>query len=108
MHAASRKLREKIAVGQPVLGTMLVEFSGSSVVAVTADAGFDFIVIDCEHGNANPNDVERTIEAGFQNGICTIIRPPNVDRGMVTRALDAGAGGVLIPFCSTLDDVRQA
>jgi 2-keto-3-deoxy-L-rhamnonate aldolase RhmA len=109
MHEPAHKLRAKIAANQAVLGTMMVEFGGPAIVGVTADAGFDFLVLDCEHGNANPRDVEVTLEAGFQNGICTIIRPPSVvDRGMMTRSLDAGAGGVLIPFCSTLDDVRHA
>ncbi len=108
MHQPARKLRETIAAGRAVIGTMMVEFGGPATVGVTADAGFDFMVLDGEHGHANPRELEATIESGYQNGICTILRPPNVDRGMITRSLDAGAGGVLIPFCSTLEEVHQA
>jgi 2-keto-3-deoxy-L-rhamnonate aldolase RhmA len=100
-------LREKIEMGRPVLGTFMVEFSGPAVVSVMANAGFDFLFIDGEHGNQNPREVEVTIEAGYQAGLCTIMRPPDGNRAVITRSLDAGAGGVLVPFCSTLDDVRQ-
>lgn len=108
MHLPARKLREKIDLGRPVLGTMLLEFSGPAVVSVTADAGLDFVVVDGEHGNQNPREIESTIEAGYQAGLATIIRPPYVDRGIFTRSLDAGAAGVLVPFCSTMKDVEDA
>lgn len=108
MHSPARKLREKIETGRPVLGTFLVEFSGPAVVAASAAAGFDFLLIDCEHGNHNPREVEITIEAGYQEGVATLIRPPCVDRGMITRSLDAGAAGVLVPFCATMKDVEDA
>ena len=85
----------------------MVEFIGPNVVNVMASASFDFIVIDCEHGNQNPRDVEIMIEAGWQAGICTIVRPPDTSRGMITRTLDAGAAGVLVPFIETMDQVRQ-
>lgn len=49
MHPAAQKLRERIATGQPVLGTMLVEFGGPAVVGVTANAGCDFILLDYQH-----------------------------------------------------------
>jgi 4-hydroxy-2-oxoheptanedioate aldolase len=108
MHSPARVLRDKVANGRPVLGTFLVEFSGPAVVATMANAGFDFVMIDTEHGNQNPREVESTIEAGYQAGLCTIVRSPDVNRGVLTRALDAGAAGALIPFCSTLEEVHQA
>jgi len=40
--------------------------------------------------------------------VATLIRPPCVDRGMITRSLDAGAAGVLVPFCATMKDVEDA
>jgi 4-hydroxy-2-oxoheptanedioate aldolase len=108
MHSPARALREKVEHGRPVIGTFFVEFSGPAVVGVTARAGFDFALIDAEHGSQNPREIEATIEAGYQAGLCTIIRPPDGNRAVITRSLDAGAGGVLVPFCSTLEDVHQA
>jgi 4-hydroxy-2-oxoheptanedioate aldolase len=108
MHSAAQALRKKIESGQPVIGTFLVEFSGPAVIAATANAGFDFALVDAEHGNHNPRDVESTIAAGQQAGLCTIIRSPDANRAVLTRSLDAGAAGALVPFCSTMDDVREA
>lgn len=108
MHPAARTLREKIEKGIPVVGTFLVEFTGPAAMSVTAKAGFDFVFIDTEHGNQNSRDVEVTIEAGYQAGLCTIIRPSDTNRAVITRSLDAGAAGVIVPFCSTLEDVYQA
>jgi 2-dehydro-3-deoxyglucarate aldolase/4-hydroxy-2-oxoheptanedioate aldolase len=108
MHPGSRALREKIEKGLPVIGAFLVEFSGPAVVSATANAGFDFVMIDGEHGNQNPREIETSIEAGYQAGLCTIMRPPDGNRAVITRSLDAGVGGVLVPFCSALEDARQA
>ena len=108
MHPSARALREKIEKGRPVIGTFLVEFTGPAVVSAMANAGFDFLFLDTEHGNQNPREVETTIEAGYRAGLCTIIRPPDANRAVITRSLDAGAGGAIVPFCATMDDVFEA
>ncbi|MDA1330737.1 MAG: aldolase/citrate lyase family protein [Chloroflexi bacterium] len=108
MHPTAYKLRKKIAQNLPVLGTFLVEFAGAPVIHVLADAGFDFILVDCEHGNHGPREVESLIEAAYQAGICALVRPPTVSRDMITRILDAGAAGVLLPAIDSVEQVKQA
>lgn len=108
MHSPAQKLREKIANGQPVLGTFLVEFTGPAVVQAMVNADFDFVFLDGEHGNQNPREIEATLAASYQAELCAIVRPPDANRAMATRSLDAGAAGILVPFCGTIDDVRQA
>jgi len=107
MHPAARALRAKLAAGQPVFGIMLVEFTGPAAVTAAVTAGMDFLFLDHEHGNQTPREIESTIEAGWHAGLCTILRPPDANRAVITRGLDAGAGGILAPMCATLDDVRQ-
>jgi len=108
MHPTAHKLRERIAQSRPVLGTFLVEFAGSAAVHTLADAGFDFVMVDCEHGNYTSREVETLIEAATHAGLCALVRPPTVSREMITRVLDAGAGGVLVPAIDSLDQVLQA
>lgn len=108
MHPTAHKLREKIAQNRPVLGTFLVELEGAPVAQALADAGFDFVLVDCEHGNYGPRAVESIIEAAYHAGICSLVRPPTVSRDMITRILDAGAGGVLLPAIDSMEQVEQA
>jgi 2-keto-3-deoxy-L-rhamnonate aldolase RhmA len=108
MHPNARKLRAAIATGKPALGTFLVEFTGAAVVNVVDGAGFDFLMIDCEHGSQNPDETAALIEAAWCAGICVLVRTPHEGRGLITRALDAGAGGVLIPFVQEISQVHQA
>jgi 4-hydroxy-2-oxoheptanedioate aldolase len=107
MHPNARKLRDLIEAGRPALGTFLVEFTGPAVVNVAANAGFDFLMIDCEHGSQNPEEITCLIEAAWSAGICMLVRTPHEGRGLITRALDAGAGGVLVPFVEEMSQVRQ-
>lgn len=107
MHPPSHKLREAIRSGKPVFGLFLVEFSGAAIVNVLAAAGFDFMMIDCEHGNYNPREIETIIEAAWSAGVCCLVRPPNEDRDLITRSLDAGAGGILVPAVDNMDQVRR-
>ena len=107
MHLPARTLREKIADGRPVIGTFLVESASPGVVGVAANAGFDFLMIDGEHGNQNPREIELAIELSHRSGLCTIVRPPDGNRAVITRSLDAGAAGVIVPFCCTEEEVRQ-
>jgi 4-hydroxy-2-oxoheptanedioate aldolase len=107
MHAPAHELRKKLADGRPVLGTFLVEMVGPAVVNALADAGFDFIMIDTEHGNQDQTEIATMIEVGYQAGICMLMRPPSGQRDLITKCLDAGAGGVLVPAISTMAQVQQ-
>ena len=108
MHPAAHALRAKLDAGQPVLGTFLVEFATSGAVQALADAGFDFAIIDCEHGNLDPAAVAATIEAAWGAGLCALLRPPLEQRSLVTSALDAGAAGLVFPAIDSLAQVQQA
>jgi len=108
MHPSAHKLRQAIAANRTVIGTFLVEFTGPAVLHCLADAGFDFAVLDCEHGNHDSREVESILETAYQAEFCLLVRPPNTDRGLITRVLDAGAAGVLIPAIDSLDAVHQA
>lgn len=106
MHAAARQLRTLMAQ-RPVVGTFLLEFCSPSVVHVIADAGLDFCLIDCEHGHCSSRDSETLIEAAWSRTFPALVRVGSPDRTMITRVLDAGAAGILVPAISSLSDVEQ-
>src|SRR5687768_2613229 len=103
MHQPAHQLRAAIASGRSVIGVFLVEFSGPAAVNVLADANFDFLMIDCEHGNYDPREIEAMLHTARQAGVCMIVRTPHEGRELITRSLDAGAGGILVSAIDTMD-----
>jgi 2-dehydro-3-deoxyglucarate aldolase/4-hydroxy-2-oxoheptanedioate aldolase len=107
MHSPARRLREKIRAGHPVLGTFLLEFNSAAAVGVLADAGFDFVMVDCEHGLFSPREIGCLMDAANHANIAGIVRVPSCDRAAITQALDSGAAGILVPAISSLQQVRE-
>lgn len=75
--------------------------------ALFARAGFDLIVIDTEHFLLNPETVQSAVLGARAVGIRCLIRPPEISRAAIQRALDAGPDGILVPLVSSLDDARR-
>ena len=107
-HSQAAEIRRKVAEGEAVFGTFLVDVTSPAIMHLVAAAGFDFVMIDNEHGNHDPRELERMIESGLAGDVCVLVRPGGTcDRGTITRSLDAGAGGIVFPNVSTMEQVRQ-
>lgn len=71
-------------------------------------AGFDFVLIDGEHGATDATTIDRLVQGCFAGGTVPIVRVlRNDEPEAVMKALDLGAQGVLIPHCRTADDARR-
>lgn len=78
------------------------------LVEVAAFAGFDFVVIDAEHGPIGIGDIVHMIRAGHGTGVAVMVRPPVMTPDFVLRALDAGADGLVIPQIETPQEAVAA
>ena len=95
------------AGSQPPLGTWLL--SASPLLAEAAGhAGFDFAVIDMEHGPLDLGDVVHLLQAVGGTRLVPVVRVPWNDTVMIKRVLDAGATTVLVPFVQNADEARAA
>ena len=103
-----RQMRQRMATGEVMLGTFVVELRTPAVARLLCQGGFDFLMVDTEHGCYDPAVVAQHIQAGRQNGICPLVRVPGPDRGEIKRALDSGAEGVMVPMCECLEEVEEA
>jgi 4-hydroxy-2-oxoheptanedioate aldolase len=100
--------RSRVLAREPVLGCFLT-WPTEGHAELLALAGFDFLVIDTEHGYVNAESVERMVRAADGAGIPSIVRVPNCQAAADSnRALDAGAAGVLFPRADGLPAVRAA
>ncbi|MCE0762082.1 aldolase/citrate lyase family protein [Pseudonocardia kujensis] len=64
---------------------------------LAAAAGFDFVIIDMEHGTLDLPDAAHAVRAVQGRGADAIVRVPSTDPTMIARVLDVGTRGVLIP-----------
>lgn len=100
-------LKRKFASGLFALGTFNA-IPSSAVVNVIGCAGFDFIVIDAEHGPIGMETAEDMVRAAEVEGMSPIIRVSESNPALILRALDIGAHGVQIPQISNRLQAQEA
>ena len=100
-------LRSRIQAQQPLLGCFLT-WPTAGTAELLALAGFDFLVLDAEHGFFSIESIERMVIAADAAGIPAIVRVPSCAAAEVGRSLDAGAAGILFPRGQGAGDVRAA
>lgn len=90
-------MREKLARGEPVIGTWNT-LASPLVTEVMAQAGFDFQIIDLEHGPFVLDQVHLHVSACENGTNCSpLVRIPSNESWMALQALDQGAHGVVVP-----------
>ena len=100
-------LKRKLESGAFALGTFNL-IPSSPVVNVIGCAGFDFVVIDAEHGPIGMEAAEGLIRAAEIEKMSPIIRVSENQPALILRALDIGAHGVQIPQISNRAQAQQA
>jgi 4-hydroxy-2-oxoheptanedioate aldolase len=78
------------------------------MVEMIGHAGFDWVLIDMEHGTIGLETAELMIMAAEASGITPIVRPPGNASADITAAMDRGAAGVQVPHVNTVEDARRA
>ncbi|KAF7529554.1 hypothetical protein PCG10_007112 [Penicillium crustosum] len=79
---------------------------GSNMSRTLARAGYDWVLVDCEHGNIDDAAMHEAVPAITSYGVSPIVRVPDFQSWMIKRALDAGAHGVLAPLVRTVEDTK--
>ncbi len=92
-----RSLKERLKSGELCTGTFLLFLSGGDVVQFFAGIGFDYLIIDMEHGSLDQTRARETILIARALGMAPLVRVSEVQYTLVTRALDAGAEGIVLP-----------
>ena len=99
-------LRKKVLAGECVYGTMIRLARDPGAPAVYKAAGYDFVFIDMEHGSYSMETVADLIRGAKSVGIGTVIRVPRLQTFFISRVLDAGAEGIMVPMTSTREDAE--
>jgi 2-keto-3-deoxy-L-rhamnonate aldolase RhmA/quercetin dioxygenase-like cupin family protein len=104
---AIQKLRRQLAADQPVLG-LWVTLEAPSVTEMAVALGFDWVVIDAEHGHLDWKEIIEHVRATVRSDTVALVRLAELNGGLIKRALDIGADGVVIPWIETAEQLKQA
>jgi 4-hydroxy-2-oxoheptanedioate aldolase len=99
------RIRERLAAGRPVFG-LIMNFDSPWFADLLALAGFDYILLDAEHGPISPSSAEATIRAAEAAGISPLVRVPGNLPHVIQRYLDLGAVGIQVPHVDTREDAE--
>ena len=93
-------LKARLAEGERLLGVLL-RMPAEELVEMCAVAGFDFVLIDCEHGPADLGPLRRHLAVTAAYGVPALVRLGSAEPALVLRSLDAGAAGIVAPHIDT-------
>lgn len=100
-------LKTRWAAGETTLGAWCM-MPGAMSAEALGKAGFDWVLIDMQHGCMDYETALSMIRAVDLSDAVPIVRVPWNDPGIIGRALDAGALGVVIPMIQSAADARRA
>jgi 4-hydroxy-2-oxoheptanedioate aldolase len=100
-------LNAKLQSRQFVVGTFL-EIPSPALVELLGLAGFDFVVVDREHGAIDLKDTEELIRAGLSTAISVMVRVPTCEPAAISQPLDMGAAGIHVPQIETVQMAELA
>ncbi len=100
-------LRDLIRSGTPTRGTFL-NLGSAGAAEVCALAGFDWLLVDLEHGAGGEEGLGAQLLAGAAHDVPVLARVESPERLRVGHVLDLGAAGVMFPRLDTPEQVREA
>ena len=81
--------------------------SDPSIIECIGLAGFDFVIIDLEHGPNSIETAQNLIRAAIIHNLTPIIRVGENKESIISKALDIGAQGVQVPQINSKEDAQQ-
>ena len=100
-------LLKTVRDGKPALG-VVTTFSDAAVTELVANAGFDFVWIDGEHGSMDRTVAERHLMAVNGSGCASLYRVPSCDHTEIKRIIDFAPAGIIVPMVQTAEDAARA
>ena len=102
------ELKTKLRERKPTLGTTIGNVAWSGLAQKCASFPFDFLVIDEEHGTLNMESSEELLRICRLCDLPTIVRIPNAVPHIISKTLDMGADGIMIPRVETMEQIENA
>jgi 2-dehydro-3-deoxyglucarate aldolase/4-hydroxy-2-oxoheptanedioate aldolase len=107
MTTTGTTLRTRVHAGETLFGLFL-DLGSPFSAEISASAGYDWVVVDLEHGAATEAGLVGLLQSVEVGGSSPVVRPQSAERLRIGRALDLGAAGIVIPRLESAAEVREA
>jgi 2-dehydro-3-deoxyglucarate aldolase/4-hydroxy-2-oxoheptanedioate aldolase len=105
--SSERTLRARVLAGETLFGLFL-DLGSPLSAEICARAGYDWLVVDLEHGAGTEAGLVGLLQSVEVGGSTAVVRPQSGERLRIGRALDLGAGGIVIPRLESAAEAREA
>jgi len=107
MSAIVNTVKQKLDSGAAVIGTAVTTPS-PQLIRMLIECGFDWLMIDLEHGPIGPESMQAMINATQGSDCMPFVRLPGGEKWMAKMPLDCGATGLFFPLISDAEEAQQA
>ena len=101
------ELKDRMKAGKKIYGTMLRISRNPAVCYLAKNAALDFVMFDCEHGNYSYETLHDMFIMGNALGLGGLLRVPRLSKDHISRALDCGAAGAMVPMTETVEQAEE-
>ena len=98
-------LKKKFLNRKPIKGAMIFDFFSPGIPYVIKNSGCEFVIYDMEHGGLTLNKFKELSLISKGIGLNPMIRIPEISYNYISRSLDLGANGIMIPM---VNDQKEA
>ncbi len=99
---------DKARLKSEVLAGTFLNLGSATAVEIAADTGFDWLLIDLEHGSGSFADLRAQLLATRGCPASPIVRIPSIDQDLVKFAMDSGAAGIMFPYVGNAEEAARA
>lgn len=100
-------LKKRLQEGEVLIGTFL-SLGNSLTTEIVAKAGFDWVLIDLEHGIGSEEGVLHQLQAIQHTNVSAIVRVESFQRQRIHHVLDLGAHGIMCPRINNAEEAALA
>ncbi|MDR2087725.1 MAG: aldolase [Dysgonamonadaceae bacterium] len=98
--------KEQLKRGDAVYGPFM-KTGDAAFVECAGHAGFDFVILDMEHGPVGFSNLQNLIRGAETAGVLPIVRTYDSSETAIGKALDLGAKGVQVPQIQSVNEARE-
>ena len=101
-------VKEMLRAGGTAYGTSLEDCLDPEMAILLGAAGLDFFFVDTEHCTANYSQIQALCRSAAMSDITPLVRVTQNDPALISRALDVGAMGIIVPRVHSLIEAKAA